>query len=461
MRQNRWSLLRRFPWIAQTIGEYESRGSNKAKFVWAVGKILPLLTRKLEQGRYYIENGITKQRFDDSLVDHRRKAHAHPKISSYYEQLREIFETHQERLLERLVMTKPKVAVIVDGPDPDNYVCILAALSSLMCYEVVAVIMTGRPVSASAGALPYVLNPYASRAVRRDNALHAKGILMRHGGERILVFEGGRAPFSTIPHDKHIHERVTDVYDDAHAGHMPAGDIDDAVSFLAGLDGPIHVICGGPMTDLAYLMRQPMLEGKLGIVTAQLGMFNLGTVKTIAGGRRQFNVLADVGAAYDVLTHLSSPFYLVPTDITKHDDHAFHSVDELGILSRSKAFDEVTMMYDLAWPHMWGKLGIPAHVHDFHPAELMDLLLREDPMHHVRPSQVGRDVIGRYSISPVGIKHVPHLLFEKHRWGEIDLGLANPQLPSRFLVDGCDTSGHRRILAATLNAVGSSQLQMT
>jgi hypothetical protein len=351
-------------------------------------------------------------------------------------------------------VTKPKVVVIVDGPDPDNYVCILAALSSLMCYEVAAVIMTGRPVSAVAGAPPFALNPYASRAVRRDNALHAKGILMRHGAEHIPVFEGGRAPFSTVPHDKHIHERVTDIYDDAHAGHVLAGNIDDAVDFMARLDGPVHVICGGPMTDLAYLMRQPTLEGKLGIATAQLGMFNLGTVKTIAGGRRQFNALADVGAAHDVLMYFPNPFYMIPTDITKHDDHAFHSADDFATLSRSSAFDEVVAMYRMAWPEMWGKLRIPAHVHDLHPAELMDLLLHQDPMHHFRPSQVERDAIGRYSVSPVGITHVPHLPFEKERWGEIDLGPVNSQLPFRFLVDGCDTRQHRQILAAMLNSVG-------
>ena len=86
----------RFPWIARTIEEYESHKSNEAKFVWAVDKILPLLMRKLEEERYYIENGITKQHFDEGLVNHRKKAHAHPKIGEYYKQLLEIFEAHPE-----------------------------------------------------------------------------------------------------------------------------------------------------------------------------------------------------------------------------------------------------------------------------------------------------------------------------------------------------------------------------
>ena len=86
-------------------------------------------------------------------------------------------------------MARPKVAVIVDGPDPDNYICILAALSQMMCFDLVAVIMTGRPVSVFNKEVPPAwLNPGASRAVRRDNALHAKGVLMRHGGESVPVF---------------------------------------------------------------------------------------------------------------------------------------------------------------------------------------------------------------------------------------------------------------------------------
>lgn len=86
----------RFPWIAGTIQEYESRESDEAKFVWAVDKIIILLMRHLDKGRYYVENEITKELFDEKLTGHRKKAHAHPKIGEYYEQLLEIFEAHPE-----------------------------------------------------------------------------------------------------------------------------------------------------------------------------------------------------------------------------------------------------------------------------------------------------------------------------------------------------------------------------
>ncbi|HTE58569.1 MAG TPA: nucleoside hydrolase [Verrucomicrobiae bacterium] len=339
-----------------------------------------------------------------------------------------------------------KVLVIIDGPDPDNYILALAASSQLLDMDVVAVIMTGRPVSAVHGQPPYGFNPHASRAVRRDNALHVKGIFMRHGREHIPVFEGLRAPFSTVPHKFHIHERVTDVYDDAHAGHQLAGDIDDAVAYLAGLEGSIHVICGGPMTDLAYLMQQLLLSGKLGLVTAQLGMFGFGGVKTIAGGRRQFNALADPTAAHLVLQEYPGPFYLLPTDITKDPAHGFDHPDELAALLRSTAGTEVVEMYRAAWPIMWEPRGERIFVHDFHPAELMHHLLRQQAARHEQRQ------FGRYRVSPVGIAHVPHLVHEQDRWGEIDLGPPDPSMPPRFLVDGVDTSGHRIALATSIDS---------
>lgn len=85
-----------FPWIHQTIEDYESKASNEAKFVWAVDKVTILLLRYLDKGKYYVANGITKQLFDERLTSHRKKAHAHPIIGEYYEQLLDLFESHPE-----------------------------------------------------------------------------------------------------------------------------------------------------------------------------------------------------------------------------------------------------------------------------------------------------------------------------------------------------------------------------
>lgn len=86
----------RFPWIIQTIKAYESHASREAQFVWALDKVIMLMLRHLDKGKYYVENDITKELFDTRLADHRKKAHAHPKIGEYYEQLLEIFDRHPE-----------------------------------------------------------------------------------------------------------------------------------------------------------------------------------------------------------------------------------------------------------------------------------------------------------------------------------------------------------------------------
>lgn len=85
-----------FPWIHQTIQDYESKASNEARYVWAVDKVIILLLRYLDKGKYYVDNGITKQLFDERLTAHRKKAHAHPTIGEYYEQLLALFEAHPE-----------------------------------------------------------------------------------------------------------------------------------------------------------------------------------------------------------------------------------------------------------------------------------------------------------------------------------------------------------------------------
>lgn len=348
------------------------------------------------------------------------------------------------------------VVVVVDGPDPDNFAAILAATSEYFGMNVVAVIMTGRPVSADGTAPSYSFNPYATTAVTRDNALHAKGILVRHGRETVPVFVGNRAPYTTIKHHMHIHERVTDIYDDAHAGHPLAGTIDDAVVYLSKIPGTLHIICGGPLTDVSYLMQQPLLHGKFGILTAQLGMFGTNGVKTFAGGRKQFNAACDAKATRDVLYDYTGPVYMVPTDITKLPAFAFGSAEELAALATSSAFKELVAMYRAAWPHMWGSWNppAPAHMHDFHPAELMSLLLKQlvigEP-HHL--NNAPKSHVGRYAIASTGIAVVPYLPGDMARWGEIDLCEPVPDAnPSRFWTDSIVTTEHRQIIAAALNS---------
>jgi len=86
----------RFPWIGETITEYELHDSNEAKFVWALDKVIVLILRHLDKGRYYVENGITKELFDTRLKTHREKAYAYPRLGQYYDELLALFHEHPE-----------------------------------------------------------------------------------------------------------------------------------------------------------------------------------------------------------------------------------------------------------------------------------------------------------------------------------------------------------------------------
>jgi 5'-deoxynucleotidase YfbR-like HD superfamily hydrolase len=84
------------PWIADTIEEYEAKSCNEAKYVWAVDKLIILLLRYIDRGQFYVDTGVTKKLFDERLVQHRKKAHAHPVVGEYYDQLLRLFDAHPE-----------------------------------------------------------------------------------------------------------------------------------------------------------------------------------------------------------------------------------------------------------------------------------------------------------------------------------------------------------------------------
>jgi len=85
-----------FPWISKTIKAYETKETKEAKFVYAVDKLIALIMRHLDKGKMYVEKGLTKEKFDAGLVNHRKKAHTDPVIGEYYDQLRLIFDKHPE-----------------------------------------------------------------------------------------------------------------------------------------------------------------------------------------------------------------------------------------------------------------------------------------------------------------------------------------------------------------------------
>ncbi len=76
-----------FPWICQTIDEYEEQSSDEAKFVRSVDKTLTLLSDVLEEGQLYKELTITQVEWQKKMQNHRSKASKHAGAFKYYDEL--------------------------------------------------------------------------------------------------------------------------------------------------------------------------------------------------------------------------------------------------------------------------------------------------------------------------------------------------------------------------------------
>lgn len=85
-----------FPWITQTIEEYERRDCNEAKLVYAIDKYIAIALDVLDEGQYYRDHQVTWEAFDKSMAVHKKKAHSHPEVAKYYDEVREILDSHPE-----------------------------------------------------------------------------------------------------------------------------------------------------------------------------------------------------------------------------------------------------------------------------------------------------------------------------------------------------------------------------
>ncbi len=87
----------KFPWIAKTIKEYELKKNNEAKFVYALDKFLNNLVIYADKNRHNLEtHKLTKERFDEFIVPHRKKAHSHSGVALYYDELTAAYNAHPE-----------------------------------------------------------------------------------------------------------------------------------------------------------------------------------------------------------------------------------------------------------------------------------------------------------------------------------------------------------------------------
>jgi putative hydrolase of HD superfamily len=89
-----------FPWLIETLEAYERQDTNEARYVRAIDKYIALVTRFMDGGEFYRNSGVTKEIFDSKLAVHREKAHKHPGVADYYEQVRAVFDQHPEHFAQ-------------------------------------------------------------------------------------------------------------------------------------------------------------------------------------------------------------------------------------------------------------------------------------------------------------------------------------------------------------------------
>jgi 5'-deoxynucleotidase YfbR-like HD superfamily hydrolase len=85
-----------FPWIVQTIEEYERKDTAEAKFVYALDKYIAIAYDYIDEGKLFQERKVTLTDYNKSLETHRTKAHTHPDIAEYYDEVRALLDSHPE-----------------------------------------------------------------------------------------------------------------------------------------------------------------------------------------------------------------------------------------------------------------------------------------------------------------------------------------------------------------------------
>lgn len=92
-------IQQRFPafnWITDTITEYEKRSSNEALFVYAIDKYIAVAYDLLDKGECLRELGVTQAIYDEYRAKHRLKAHLHPGVGRYYDEILDLMDAHPE-----------------------------------------------------------------------------------------------------------------------------------------------------------------------------------------------------------------------------------------------------------------------------------------------------------------------------------------------------------------------------
>jgi len=235
---------------------------------------------------------------------------------------------------ERINTRTPEhVVVCVDGPNADNQAAAWGANTAFdnEYIKLAGVIVSGTAVNYAPNAPLGSRDDAVSERVQLMHTARMAGLFKR-GGSDVPVFVGKnvRDTYITtpIPHNAHVNHDDYDLYgDNMGMGRKAiAGDFDDALSHLGSLDGPLHVVVGGPFTEVPYFLQRPDIFYKLGHLAAQAG-FEIS--QRAIYSKLAFNHEVDeISSAYTFLNYPNNMFY-VPSDITRAPAATFQSAEEL------------------------------------------------------------------------------------------------------------------------------------
>ncbi|HEU5121896.1 MAG TPA: hypothetical protein VFT59_03540 [Candidatus Saccharimonadales bacterium] len=226
-----------------------------------------------------------------------------------------------------------RVMVFVDGPNADNQACAWGAFNGFNTEhtELAGVVISATAVNTAENAPLGSRNVEESRAVHRLHTARMAGLFSRAGLD-VPVFSGldieDTAITSPIPHRAHVNHEDYDIYGDATGEGRAAiaGDFHDALRHMDSLDGRLHIVVGGPFSEIPELLRRPTVYHKLGHLAAQAG-FSMS--ERAIYSKLAFNVDVDMFAALQTFIQYPGLMINVPSDITRHPSVTFQSAEEL------------------------------------------------------------------------------------------------------------------------------------
>lgn len=85
-----------FPWLIETIKEYERKDTPEALYVCAIDKLLAQVIRDFDGGRFFHERQITREIFNQRMTPVLKKVAPNPVVEDYFMQLLRVYEEHPE-----------------------------------------------------------------------------------------------------------------------------------------------------------------------------------------------------------------------------------------------------------------------------------------------------------------------------------------------------------------------------